>query len=408
MNWMNVATVYAKELKDTLRDRRAVMSMIVIPTLVMPVLIFGLGRIGAKVASKAFEEVPVIMIIDGKDSPSVTDALKASRKVHVVPTTDDWKEQISDKKIRAAILVPPGFEAALQSETFGSVTVYTYQGELKSSLAANELDRFFRDLRDKTVISRLAQRSLPASLVRPFEIKRENVAAPEKVGGNLLGGFLPYIVIILSLVGAMYPAMDLTAGEKERGTLETLLCTPVGRTEIVIGKFCMVLTGSIAAVVLSLVSMGTSLVLLSSSLRGGNSVATGGMQDLAGLLPTVDPRGIVGVVIMTLPVAVMFSAIVFTISLFAKSYKEAQTYITPMIFIVIMPAAIGMMPGMELNARLALVPVLGLSLICKEMLSGVWHWQYLGIIFVSSSVYAAGALALAVRMFKREDVIFRS
>lgn len=408
MNWMNVATVYAKELKDTLRDRRAVMSMIVIPTLVMPVLIFGLGRIGAKVASKAFEEVPVIMIIDGKDSPSVTDALKASRKVHVVPTTDDWKEQISDKKIRAAILVPSGFEAALQSETFGSVTVYTYQGELKSSLAANELDRFFRDLRDKTVISRLAQRSLPASLVRPFEIKRENVAAPEKVGGNLLGGFLPYIVIILSLVGAMYPAMDLTAGEKERGTLETLLCTPVGRTEIVIGKFCMVLTGSIAAVVLSLVSMGTSLVLLSSSLRGGNSVATGGMQDLAGLLPTVDPRGIVGVVIMTLPVAVMFSAIVFTISLFAKSYKEAQTYITPMIFIVIMPAAIGMMPGMELNARLALVPVLGLSLICKEMLSGVWHWQYLGIIFVSSSVYAAGALALAVRMFKREDVIFRS
>ena len=389
MNWMN-------------------MSMIIIPTLVMPALIFGLGWVGTKVAAKAFEEVPAVMIIEGKDSPAVMDALRAFKKVRVVPTTDDWKEQISDKKIRAAICVPPGFEAALKSETAANVTVYTYQGELKSSLAANELDRFFRDLRDKTVISRLAQRSLPASLVRPFEIKRENVAAPEKVGGNLLGGFLPYLIILLSLVGAMYPAMDLTAGEKERGTMETLLCTPVGRTEIVIGKFLMVLTGSIAAVMLSLISMGASFMLLGSLLHAGKTMLAGGVQDLAGVLPAVDPWGIIGVVIMILPVSVLFSAMVFTISLFAKSYKEAQTYITPLILVVIMPAAIGMMPGMELNARLAMVPVLGLSLVCKEMLSGVWHWQYMGIIFVSSCVYAFGALALAVRMFKREDVLFRT
>lgn len=408
MNWTNVATVYAKELKDMLRDRRAVISMVVVPTLLMPVLIFSLGRVSAKIVTKAREEIPSVMIVDGADSPAVTEALKASKKFHVVPLADNWKEQISDKKIRAAVRLPANFEQSLQAETPASVTVYNYQGEIKSELAANELDRFFRDLRDKTVTARLTQRSLPATLVRPFEIGRENVAAPEKVGGNMLGGFLPYIIILFSLTGAMYPAMDLTAGEKERGTMETLLCTPVARTEIVLGKFFMVLTGSVAAIVLSLVSMGISVTLLASSVSGTMGSTLAGARGMAGLMPTISPLGLLGVLLLILPVAVSLSAIVFTLALFAKSYKEAQTYIAPLIILVILPTAIGMMPGIELNARMALTPILGLSLVCKEMLSGVWHWQYIGIVWASYCIYSVVALTLAVRMFKREDVIFRT
>jgi sodium transport system permease protein len=93
---------------------------------------------------------------------------------------------------------------------------------------------------------------------------------------------------------------------------------------------------------------------------------------------------------------------------FAKSYKEAQSYIGPLVMVVVMPAVIGLLPGIELNAKLALVPLLNLSLVCKEMLSGVWHWNYIALIFASSCLYAGVALALAVRMFNREDVIFRA
>ena len=107
----------------------------------------------------------------------------------------------------------------------------------------------------------------------------------------------------------------------------------------------------------------------------------------------IDPMGIFGVLAMVLPVAVLFSAVLFTVSLFAKSYKEAQSYVGPMIFLVIMPAVVGMLPGIDLNARFALVPILNLSLVCKEMLSGVWHWNYIAIIFGSTSVCAAIALA---------------
>jgi sodium transport system permease protein len=268
-------------------------------------------------------------------------------------------------------------------------------------------------LRDRTVSARLQERSLPATLVKPFDFKRQNVAPPEKVGGNFFGGIVPYIIIILCFTGAMYPAMDLTAGEKERGTMETLLCSPVARVNLVLGKFLMVLTGSLASMVLSLVSMGISATLAGmffASRAGSGKMAAGAAMTKAtgDLIPTIDPVGLLGVIGMVFPVAIFFSAVIFTVSLFAKSFKEAQSYIGPMIFIIIMPAVIGMLPGIDLNYQLALVPILNLSLVCKEMLSGVWHWNFIGLIFGSSCVYAAVALGLAVKMFNREDVIFRT
>ena len=255
----------------------------------------------------------------------------------------------------------------------------------------------------------LAEKSLPPTFARPFELTRKNVAPPEKVGGNLFGGFVPYLISILCFTGAMDPAMDLTAGEKERGTMETLLCSPAARTEIVLGKFLLVLTGSLSAMAFSLISMGITVVTTGVMGFGGArgaaaQAATGG----GGLQMSIDPMGLLGVLAMVLPVAILFAAVQFTVALFARSTKEAQSYLGPMVFMVVMPAVVGMMPGIDLNARLALVPLLNISLVCKEMLSGVWHWNYLGLIFGSTCLYAGVALALAVRMFNREDVIFRA
>jgi sodium transport system permease protein len=261
------------------------------------------------------------------------------------------------------------------------------------------------------VTERLTQRSLPPTLIKPFDVRRENVAPPEKVGGNLFGGIVPYVIIILCFTGAMYPAMDLTAGEKERGTMETLLCSPVARVDLVLGKFLMVLTGSLGAMAMSMVSLGITAVLAGVLVTGGQGAPVPSQAAAAGAgspIPMIDPVGLIGVIAMIFPVAVLFSAVLFTISLFAKSYKEAQSYVSPLLIVVLMPAMVGLLPGIELNVQLALVPILNLSLVCREMLSGVWHWNYIAIIFASSCVYAVAALLLSVRMFNREDVIFRS
>lgn len=414
MNGRNVWTVYLKELKDSLRDRRALISIIVIPTLVMPLLIFGLGRVASGVVTKARQEIPRVMVLGGEDSPTVLRALQESKQIKLVEGATDWRRQISEKQLRAVVKIPAGFEAGLQVGAADQVVIYHYQGELKSGLAASELERFFRELREQTISARLTEHDLPVRLAKPFEWRRENVAPPEKVGGNMLGGIVPYMIIILCFTGAMYPAMDLTAGEKERGTMETLLCCPVPRVDIVVGKFLVVLTGSLSAMFLALLSMGLSALAAGLLFIGGKGAAAGQAmvagqaKATMGALPIIDPWGLVGVVAMTLPVAVLFSAGIFTVALFAKSYKEAQSYVGPMIFIVLMPAAVGMLPGLDLNYMLSLVPLLNLSLVCKEMLSGVWHWHYIGLIFASSCLYAAAALWLAVKMFSRESVMFRA
>jgi sodium transport system permease protein len=402
MFWSNVWTVYLKELRDSLRDRRAVISMFVVPTLVMPLLLVVVGTITAKVVRQAQSEASAVALVGGEDSPGVVAALRADPRLRVVTAETDFRQMVAEKRVRVAVEFPAGFEAALAAGEPATVMLHHYEGEMKSGFGVGELERFFRELRERTVAERLARRGLPSELVRPFAIERRNAAPLEKVGGNLVGGIVPYVIILLCFTGAMYPAIDLTAGEKERGTMETLLCSPVDRTALVVGKFLTVLTASLATMACTLGSM-TVCILGGGALLLGPAAGARGAPALA-----LDPLGIVGVFVMVLPVAVLFAAVLLAVALFAKNHKEAQTYVSPLVAVIVLPAMMGMLPGVELNAKLALVPILNLTLACKEMLSGVWHWPQLTLIFVSTAVYAAAALGVAVALFKRESVLFRA
>jgi sodium transport system permease protein len=197
--------------------------------------------------------------------------------------------------------------------------------------------------------------------------------------------------------------MDLTAGEKERGTMETILCSPVSRTHLVLGKFLTVLTASIATAVLAIISMTVSFGAGKRMLLA----FTFGAADDA-LRITITGKAIASIFLVVMPLAVFFSAALLALSLFAKSFKEAQSYISPLMILVVLPAVAALLPGMELNPVLALLPVLNTSLVSKEIISGTYHWNLIAVIFLSSSVYAGVALAVAVKLFQREDVLFRT
>jgi sodium transport system permease protein len=403
MSLRNVGIVYRKELIDSLRDRRTVISMIAVPLLVMPLLTIGMGVLSVTLVGLAEKEIPKVMILGGEDSPGVMAELRQLKDLQIVPAQSDYAEEISNKQIRAAVEIPESFEAKLAAGESSTVKIYMYEGELKSSLGADRLQRFFSELRDRTIREHLEARQLPESLVRPFAIEEKNVAPPEKVGGAILGGLVPYLVILLCLTGAMYPAMDLTAGEKERGTIETILCSPVSRTHLVFGKFLMVLTASIATAVLAITSMAVSFGAGKKMLLG----VTHGAVDEA-LQITITGKAVVSIFFVVLPLAVFFSAALLALSLFAKSFKEAQSYISPLMIVVVLPAVAALLPGVELNPALALVPVLNTSLVGKEIITGTYHWNLIALIFLSSSMYAGLALAIAVKLFQREDVLFRT
>jgi sodium transport system permease protein len=403
MNARNIVTVFVKELRDTLRDRRAIISMFLVPTLLMPLITFGFAAVSIKLVKKAGREVPTVMIIGGEDSPAIRQTLEKQADFKIVPASPNYAERISQKKLRAAVEIPPGFDEAVRNGTRSTVKIYTHDGELRSGFATRAIEDALRTYSRVLVRERLAANNLPADLINPFHTSRQNVAPPEKVGGNsFLGGMIPYMLIILCFTGAMYPAIDLTAGEKERGTMETILCSPAARSELVLGKFLVVLVASLATVASSLASMGLTALLGSGWLRGAIGAGAGAA------MPTISVPGVLSVVVLVLPLAVLFAALLMTISLFAKSYKEAQTYVSPLLIIVILPAVGAVLPGIELTTTLSLIPILNIALVSKELVAGTFPLLPLTLIFLSTCVYAAAALGLAVRMFNREDVIFRS
>lgn len=401
MNLRNVGIVYRKELTEWLRDRRTLISTVLVPLLAFPILMVGMTSLMTVMIGKAEKETAKVMIVGGEDSPQVVEKLREVKEVEIAPYTDDWKKRISEKEIRAAVDIPKDFDSALAQGKELTVKIYFYQGEIKSSFGANHVEKFFDDYRDSVISSRLSARNLPSEIIKPFEVKQENVAPPEKVSGAALGGLLGYMVILLSMTGAIYPAIDLTAGEKERGTMETILSSPLSRVDLVLGKFLLVLSASLSTAILAIISMGTSFYLV------GNSGAMN-QKDAAAFQLHIGFPAILSVLLMALPLAVLFAAALLTIALFAKSYKEAQSYLTPLTFVVVIPAVASLLPGFDLNPKLALVPILSTSLVCKEIVAGTFHWNYILLILLSSSVYAAAGLFIAVKMFQRESVLFRS
>ena len=396
MSLRNSWIVYRKELRDMLRDKRTIRSMIIIPMIAFPLLFWGIGHIMNSVMGEAANETAPIMVQGGNDSPKVMEALNKVSGIRVLPYRNDAKQEVSDKTIRALVQIPDSFDAATTGSTPKEVSIGYYENDVKSEMARDKLQKFFDDYRDNVARAALAARGLPPGILEPFKVHADNIAPPAKVSAAIFGGWIPYLIIIFSFTGAMYPAMDLTAGEKERGTMETILSSPVSRTDLVLGKFLMVLTASVVTAVLSLASV----------LFAARNMVSGAQQHSMNL--SISASSILAVAVMLLPLTVLFASMLLAVALLAKSYREAQTYVSPLVFVAVAPAIIGALPGVELNWKTALVPILNTSLVSKEVIGGTYHWTTMLMVFGMTSVYAAVSLGAAIYMFNREDVLFRT
>ena len=399
MSLRNVGIIYRKELTDSLRDRRTLISSIVVPILTFPVLMLAIGAIAIFVVTKATQQQQAVALIHADQAPELAKRLRRDRKLKLVNDAENYVQRINAKRLQAAVEFPPEMEEKIRTrpEEPQTIKIHHFEGELRSGAAARTIENVVREYREEIVTQRISTRGLDTAALQPFETEKQNVASAEKVTGNILGFILPYMIILLSLTGAMYPAIDQTAGEKERGTMETILASPVGRGDLVFGKFLLTLTTSLVTTALSIVSMGLT-VLAAPLLLSRISEK---------LIIAVSVKAAAAVFFLILPLAIVFSATLMALALRARNYREAQSQIGPLLFLVILPALSSMVPGIELNARLALVPVMNVSLVAKEILAGQYPWQFIGIIFGSTCVYAAAALYYAARQFNNEEVLFR-
>lgn len=237
----------------------------------------------------------------------------------------------------------------------------------------------------------------PITILKPVTWEKVNIASDEQMLGMILGLILPYMMIILTMSGGMYPAIDLTAGEKERSTLETLLVTPVGRMEIVLGKFLTVMTTSL---VTALISMTTMSAVMAFGMAGM-------VNQTSDIAFTINPLYLLLAILMIIPMTALFSSLLITIAIMAKSTREAQSYISPLFIAVMLPAMMSMLPGSTLTAKHAWIPVVNIALAIKDILMSQPRIEYILIVIISTTIYAAIGIFISMRVFQREQVLFK-
>jgi sodium transport system permease protein len=393
-----IFVIFKKELVDTLRDRRTLISMIAIPLLLFPILIGISSRIVTSQMKQAQEKVLKVALRSSGNAEEFRRLLLADSHVQLVEnlSADSARALVASDSLDAYFEFAPDFDKQVVDLQPGVVTMYfkaADQRDIGRDRALGLLHEYEKELR----YARFKALNINESVIKTLDVHEMNLASAKEKIAEVIGGFLPYLFIIFCFLGSMYPAIDLAAGEKERGTLETLLTSPASRFEILLGKFgVVVLTGLITAAV-AMLGLYIGIV----------QVKEIPAELLRTILEILEPRSIALLLSLLLPLTVFFAAILLSLSIFAKSYKEAQSIISPMMIVIIVPAFLGLMPGMSLSTTTALIPILNVSLATKGIIAGTISTMILLEVYASLIVYGGASLYVCAKIFGREGTIFR-
>ncbi|HLW75495.1 MAG TPA: ABC transporter permease [Bryobacteraceae bacterium] len=391
MRFSIIQAIYLKEMLDLLRDRRTLISMVALPVLVIPMLFRGMTYFIGNTEQKAQTEMRTKGIAARVTTPSIRAALEKTGLPIVEKS--DLKDAVDKKEVAAAV--------EETDSTPPVVNIYVDSSEPTSAAAGDAIRTALNDLRDQTVRASLHNSGISETVLSPFIVKRTNIAGERKMAASVWGVTLPYLMLLLMFAGGMYPIIDMTAGEKERKTMEAFLASPAKRREIVLGKTLAGMTAAFLTAALTLASMAYSISNTKVSTKSEE------MKQLMSAIP-LDASTILLIAALLLPMAVFAASLMFTVALFARSYKEGQSYLTPIMLSVILPALLGGLPGLRQGPEMFLIPIFNTSMMIRGVLLGDPNMVNFAVTLGSDLLYAGIAFILAVRMFERESVLFRS
>ena len=397
MGWL---IILIKELTDMIRDRRTMFMMVVMPLVVIPLLATTAIKLTQSQIEKAKDKELRVAVIGETAAPELFKRLSKEENFFLVTMTnaDSARAMTAEQTLDGVVIIPQDFSEFVEGDKQATIRLIFKSSE--SLNAARRRIEAIIDQYDREIVNeRIGRLQLDETLFDAIAIEREDVASTEEKFAENAGGFLPYIFIIFGFMGSIYPALDLGAGEKERGTLETILSSPASRFDIVMGKFLVVVLFSIATAFLAMLGV---LIMVYQFLPTIETNITQTVMDMLG------PRRIFIIMSMVLPVSAFFAAVALAISIFARSFKEAQSMMAPLNIIIILPAMIGMLPGFKLSAVTAAIPILNLSLATKAILGGSADPILIAEVYLSLFFLAGVSIYGCVKWFNREETLFRS
>ena len=401
MNPNKIKALLKRELTDIFRDKKTLCMMVLLPLLLYPLMIVGMTLLFSAITQSQEETTYQVAFADlGQErEQTLTDLLEKdadtfSYQISVEPFDEN------DKTIEQA-LKDGDYDAVLSYEESQKDPYRIYYLEAKddSGIAATALKELLEDYNKQLQKQKVQQLGLDADeILNPVRYEEVNYSSTEQTMGNMLGDIVPMLVIISIMMGAIYPAIDVTAGEKERGTLETLLTLPVTNFELIMSKFLAVSVIACVSAILNIVSMGAAFGFMFSYMMEGMGAVT---INYATFLPAI---------LFTLLVMVFFALFVTAVSLciciFAKSFKEANNYITPMMLVFMFGSMVTMVPNIELTEVTAAIPIVNISLMIVQLFSFSYNYALFGIVLLSNIVYSLLAVLILGKIYNSEAVLF--
>lgn len=408
-----VRTVYLKEIVDTLRDRRTLATMVLVPMVTYPLMLIAASEAaliereaakGRTLAVAALHPLPEPVAEALRNDQGIALMTRSSSPAEAVGEAEQARQLIAHEGVAVAIGTSSTASTALAGLGTAPLRLYFDETESVSRAAVERVEDLLDETGRTLTRARLERLGLDDSTIRPLTHRTISVSTHDEVGGELASRFLPMLILVFIAISCFYPAIELTAGEKERGTLATLLTAPVHAAEIVLGKYLAVVTIGVLAGLLNV----TVMTLTVMRAVAGSGAAKGEQGVPIAALPQPTLEMLVGLLLAVLLVAAVIGAVMIVAATFARSFRDANNLLTPVLLVVMAPAFLASFPSAELDARWAVVPIAGPVLWMKALLVGKAVGSVAAVVVGASLAASFLLLGLATRIFGDERVLFSS
>ena len=397
-------TLLVKEIVHLFRDTKTIVQSVVVPTFITPLLIGAVIWYISSIAVDEGKKTYDVAVYDELNT-ELTIKLQESDRLNIVlmDSIDQVIDDVTNDNSEIGISFGSDFTSQLQNKLSGEVTIYSKNLD-NFSQAQGIVSDVIDDYEDQIRNERLNDLNVDDNFINPITIFDEDLTTNEEFAGSIIGGILAFLFIVYIMSGSMYPAIDLGAGEKERGTMETLISTNISSVDIIIGKMFSVTSSAVLTAIFSLLGFAVPLIVI--FLFYGDSIPENAFEIISAI---VNPVAIIGMFGLLIPLSIFMGAFMLAISIYSKNPKEASLLLGNAVIIFFIPAYVPLInPGIELDLVGSLIPCYSFALHTNALIAGNTDWFLYGTTLISNVIYCSIAIYVTYIMFDDEKIIFRN
>ena len=397
MSITRMKTLFKREILDILRDKKTLVMMILVPIILYPLLIVGMTVLMTSIMASQEEKTYLVAFENDAALATEVERIFAENEEDLT-----YKIEIVESSDCKAELEALELDAYVVSDANGNIQINYLSAKDNSTTAMSVLRDALDIYEDELREQRVSEAGLDVeTILNPVEVQNEDLSTTEESIGNIIGSMMPFLIITVILMGAIYPAIDVTAGEKERGTLETLLTLPVTNFEMIMSKFLAVSTIACASAVLNIFSMAGAMAFLVTSSFSAAAEDLNIAIDFQNFIP-----GILFTIVVMMFFALLVTAVCMCTCVFAKNFKEANNYITPVMLVFMFGSYAPMLPDLELTVQTAAIPIVNVALMVEGLFQFNYNYGLFAIVLFSNVAYSLLAIMVLGKIYNSEAVLF--